>query len=419
MNQPKYSIIIPVYNGLPYLQACVQSILKQDYQNYELIISNDHSADGSAEYLYGLEHPNLTIVEPDERLSMTEHWEWALSFAKGEWQIFVGQDDGLQNYFFELADKLTAEADRRGIRAIASRRAYYFWPGMEEISNQRVSYSAINSIRIKHTFLGAVQSIFAKSYFDLPQMYCSSLFHKNLLAEVRNLQGGEVFSCHPQDANLAAISCSLERRYLRCEIPLGWIGSSPKSAGLAISSQGNANTEAVARNTESLRKEYLERVQKSKYQYNKLAGNFGYSDTQIYFWQALLETPKLRSERLQRILLNRWFKYGLFSASWVRLHNSPSSEARMDMFREVLSRNELSGKLVIAFGFVIFAVVRFWRIFKFLIVQIPRKLYRTVLRNIIYFTMPANSKTDIKLDEAGDMAVRIIRDKGWIYPNRK
>ena len=39
--------------------------------------------------------PNITILHTQESLSMTEHWEWALSHAKGEWRIFVGQDDGL------------------------------------------------------------------------------------------------------------------------------------------------------------------------------------------------------------------------------------------------------------------------------------------------------------------------------------
>lgn len=399
---------------MPYLQACVQSILKQDYQNYELIISDDNSTDGSSEYLQSLEHPNLTIVEPKERLSMTEHWEWALSFAKGEWQIFVGQDDGLQNYFFELADKLTAEADRFGVRAIASRRAYFTWPGFEEINDHRVSFSALNSFRIKRTFPGAMQSLFTTTYFDLPQMYCSSLFHKDLLDEARSLQEGRVFSCHPQDANLAAISCSLERRYLRSEIPLGWIGTSPKSAGLAISSSGNLKNEKTAITSETLREEYLERVQKSKFQYNDLAGNFGYSDAQVYFWQALLETSALRSERLNRILLNRWFRYVFFSASWARLRSSPSNEPRMEMLREILSRNKLSGKIVVGLGVFILAAIPFWWVIQFLIVRVPQKVYRSIFSKVIYFTIPANSKEDIKLDKAGTMAERLIRDRGWI-----
>ena len=96
----KYSIIIPVRNGIQYLPSCINTILVQKYSNYELIISNDHSTDGTKEYLDTLSNnKNIKIIEPAEPLSMTEHWEWALSHATGEWQIFVGQDDGLQHYF--------------------------------------------------------------------------------------------------------------------------------------------------------------------------------------------------------------------------------------------------------------------------------------------------------------------------------
>ena len=41
----KFSIIIPAYNVADYLENCVESILKQTYDNYEVIIVNDGSTD--------------------------------------------------------------------------------------------------------------------------------------------------------------------------------------------------------------------------------------------------------------------------------------------------------------------------------------------------------------------------------------
>ena len=43
----KYSIVVPVYNVRPYLSHCFDSILKQTYQNVEVVIINDGSTDGS------------------------------------------------------------------------------------------------------------------------------------------------------------------------------------------------------------------------------------------------------------------------------------------------------------------------------------------------------------------------------------
>ena len=105
---PKYSIVIPSRNGGRYLHACVESIVSQKYKDYELIISDDHSTDGTDEYLNSLNSENITVIRPPQTMCMSEHWEWALSNASGEWLIFVGQDDGLQPHFFPLADRLTS-----------------------------------------------------------------------------------------------------------------------------------------------------------------------------------------------------------------------------------------------------------------------------------------------------------------------
>ena len=47
VENPLFSIIVPIYNVERYLEQCIESVLAQDYQNYELILVDDGSPDTS------------------------------------------------------------------------------------------------------------------------------------------------------------------------------------------------------------------------------------------------------------------------------------------------------------------------------------------------------------------------------------
>ena len=63
MCEPKISIVIPVYNAEKYLEECLNSILKQDFDNFEAICVNDGSPDNSLEIL-------RSYAERDERFKV-------------------------------------------------------------------------------------------------------------------------------------------------------------------------------------------------------------------------------------------------------------------------------------------------------------------------------------------------------------
>jgi glycosyltransferase involved in cell wall biosynthesis len=338
--KPKYSIIIPARNGIQYLPSCIESIIMQSYVDYELIVSDDHSEDGTRDYLDKLSHANLQVISPEVSLSMTEHWEWALSHARGEWLIFVGQDDGLQPYFFKLADNLTRIASEKKLRVIASTRALFFWPGCEAMyGDTAVSYSARDKVSVLNSRIEATKALFGRThYFVLPAMYTTSLFHNSLLEEARGKQEGKVFNCHPQDANLAVIACSLESHYLNSEIPLGWVGSSPKSAGMAMIESKNKNIKDI----KNLREEYLQKIRESSMSYHKLAGKFTYGDPAVYFWQAFLKTERLRGIPANNLFTSRIFKIIFFTTVAIRAVIKNYDGDRRLYFKDILRTNDIS-----------------------------------------------------------------------------
>lgn len=340
IQNPKYSIVVPAKNGGTYLQACVKSILCQQ-GDYELIVSDDHSLDGTQEFLASLRHPNVTVLSPPESLSMTEHWEWALSHAKGEWLIFVGQDDGLQSYFFEHAERLTKSAQKHNVRAIMSSRAYFFWPGCEFVYGDiAVSYRAFRHEKIYSAKWQALRALLSfQHYFEMPHMYTSSLFHRTLLDEAKSKMGGKIFNAHPQDANLAAIACSLDSRYLKSFIPLGWVGSSPKSAGMAVSFTASSIEGAAHQGLLALKLEYEKRIISSPIEYDYRAADFGFGDNAIYFWQALLRTSKLRGEVWNRFLESAFLQRLIFSSVLLRHLFFIGDSKGINKYKEILLRN--------------------------------------------------------------------------------
>ena len=67
---PKISVVLPVYNGSRYLRTSIESVLDQSFTDFELIIWNDGSTDGSAEIIAGYSDPRLRTFENESNLGL-------------------------------------------------------------------------------------------------------------------------------------------------------------------------------------------------------------------------------------------------------------------------------------------------------------------------------------------------------------
>lgn len=91
-----FSILVPVYNTSPYLRECVDSILGQSFQDFELVLLNDGSTDDSGAICdeYAGQYSNVRVVhKTNEGLMMTRRR--GFREAKGEYFICVDSDDKL------------------------------------------------------------------------------------------------------------------------------------------------------------------------------------------------------------------------------------------------------------------------------------------------------------------------------------
>lgn len=90
----KVSIIIPVYNAEKQLERCIESVLKQDYTDFELLLINDGSSDKSGDICerYATSDARIRVVHK-ENTGVSDSRNLGISMAKGEFLQFLDSDD--------------------------------------------------------------------------------------------------------------------------------------------------------------------------------------------------------------------------------------------------------------------------------------------------------------------------------------
>src|SRR3989304_9072936 len=76
--KPRVSVIMSVYNGMPFLKEAVESILKQTYKNFEFIIVDDASTDETWDYLKSLKDPRVKLIKNKKNLGLAASLNIAL-----------------------------------------------------------------------------------------------------------------------------------------------------------------------------------------------------------------------------------------------------------------------------------------------------------------------------------------------------
>ncbi len=91
--QPKVSVIIPTYNRAEMLTRCLNSVFVQDYENIEIIVVDDHSTDGTFNYLKAL--PNVEAIYFPEHRGQCSARNAGLDHATGVYILMLDDDDAL------------------------------------------------------------------------------------------------------------------------------------------------------------------------------------------------------------------------------------------------------------------------------------------------------------------------------------
>lgn len=111
------SIIVPVFNVEQYLSKCLDSILQQDYDDYEIICINDGSTDNSQYILdkYSRKDSRIRVIE-QRNSGLSQARNTGLDVAKGRYVMFIDSDD----YLRDGSLKRMVQQMRPGIDAVVT-----------------------------------------------------------------------------------------------------------------------------------------------------------------------------------------------------------------------------------------------------------------------------------------------------------
>jgi glycosyltransferase involved in cell wall biosynthesis len=111
---PKVSVCTPTYNGARYVARAIESVLEQDFDDYELVVCDDGSTDATPDLVRSYDDPRIRYRRFEERAGQSGNFNRCLSAARGAYFTMLHDDDFLLPGFLRRrVDRLTT-ADEAG-----------------------------------------------------------------------------------------------------------------------------------------------------------------------------------------------------------------------------------------------------------------------------------------------------------------
>lgn len=92
-SEPLISVCIPSYNNEEFIGSTLDSLLKQTYSNFEILITDDRSTDGTISVIKKFSDPRISLLINDRNLGIGQNWQKALSIATGKYVKLLCGDD--------------------------------------------------------------------------------------------------------------------------------------------------------------------------------------------------------------------------------------------------------------------------------------------------------------------------------------
>lgn len=232
----KFSVLLPTRNRLDLLKYAVETVRRQDYADWEIVISDNHSEEDIAGYVKSLDEPRIRYYRTDSFVPVTDNWNNALDKSTGDYVIMLGDDDCLMMGFFTRIRSFLETYKNPDF--IYTNAYLYAYPGvlpdfpkgfLKPYNYASFFKSAKEPFWLpREQALDLVrQSMNFKMVFTYNMQH--SIFNRDIIDKLQSK--GNFFQSPYPDFYATNVLLLKAERILICPYPLVTIGISPKSFG--------------------------------------------------------------------------------------------------------------------------------------------------------------------------------------------
>lgn len=238
-NKPRFSVVIPTRNREETLRATIESCLRQNYEDFELVVVDNASTPETREVVESFQDHRLRYIRRNEPLAMTHNWNLALAETRGDWVCFLGDDDGLVPGALQELEIVTS---RTGLRALRWDFAIYTWPNLpiEGMANKLAVAVSSGADQV----VGGLEVVEAMATTPEVGPRGPSIYHglikRSLIDEA--LESGPVFEGRIPDYFSGTLFAALCGQFLQLSRPATIAGLSGQSNGVAHLASGDEPT---------------------------------------------------------------------------------------------------------------------------------------------------------------------------------
>ncbi len=129
---PEFSIVTCTYNCAKFIKRCYYSILQQTYSNWEWVVVDDCSSDGTFDILNSFNDPRIKYFKLDKNMGRGPARNYALSLSIAEWCIMLDMDDLMMPNRLQEA-------------LVAKNEGYDFMVSSTVLTNEKYQFTGIRS----------------------------------------------------------------------------------------------------------------------------------------------------------------------------------------------------------------------------------------------------------------------------------